>query len=495
MKDKNLLENPTELLLNEYKKEYAESPPKTAPKSADKQGAGAPKTKKCDSQIKETKSVALYKTLIFGTLMVLMFFIGTLFFLRPSFSDTENRKLADFPKPALKTILNGDFFAGVDKWYSDTYPGRDLLIGADMFLESLYGVRDEQIIGGGVGDTDEIPDVNDDTDKPNIDDLINDLENQTGNGSQNNDEEQSGAADKVEKLGSLYLSGNSAYEIYGFNKSRSDNYAAIISLAAKKLEGKANVHNIIVPISYSFGLSEATQKKIGASDGQEAIEYMYSQMESYGVNTIDIFSALYAHKNEYIFFRTDHHWTALGAYYAYVEFCKSVGITPTSLEAYTNTREYTGFLGTFYTGANKPAALEKNPDTVHAYIPNSTNDIKIINNDGSVYNHLGVISGVSNTANKYMCFLGGDHPLAIIDNPKVNDGSSILLVKESFGNAFAPFLVDSYDKVYVVDYRYYNGGLEGLVDNYGIKDVLFLNTIMSTAVDARQNEMTAFINR
>lgn len=493
MKDKNLLENPTELLLNEYKKERAErSAPSKKPPEPKK--TDAPKEPKGDLQIKETKSVALYKTLIFGALMIVMSFIGMLFFLRPEVSETENRKLAEFPKFQIKDVLNGDFFVGVDKWYSDTFPGRDLLIGADMFFESLYGVRDEQIIGN-VGDTDEIPDVNDDTDKPSIDDIINDLENQTGNGSQNKDEEQSGTADKVEKLGSLYLSGNSAFEIYGFNQSKSDKYAAIISLAAKKLEGKANVHNIIVPISYSFGLSEATQKSIGASDGEAAIKYMFSQMTD-NVNTVDIFSALYAHKNEYIFFRTDHHWTALGAYYAYVEFCKSVGITPTSLEAYTNTREYTGFLGTFYTGANKPAALEKNPDTVHAYIPNSTNDIKIIENDGTVYNNFGVISGVSSTSNKYLCFLAGDHPLSIIDNPNKNDGSSILVVKESFGNAFAPFLVDSYDKVYVVDYRYYTaGGLDDLVDTYGIKDVLFLNTIMSTAVDARQNEMTAFINR
>ena len=492
MKDKNLLENPTELLLNEYKKDHS-APQKTSPENPKAQPKEEPmqaprrksdaKEQKPDTQIKETKSVALYKTLIFGALMLILSLIGMLFFLRPAYSDAENRELTKFPKFDVKAILNGEFFVEVDKWYSDTYPGRDALISADMFFESLYGVRDEQIIGG-IGDSDEIPTGN----NSNLDDLMNNLEN-----SGSDDE---GELQDVEKLGSLYISGNSAYEIYGFNQSRSDNYAAIIALAAKKLDGKANVHNLIVPISYSFGLSKATQTSIGASDGKAAIEYMYSQMESYGVNTIQVFDALYAHKDEYLFFRTDHHWTALGAYYAYVEFCKSVGIDPIPLEAYTNTRTYEGVLGTLYSGANKPAALEKTPDTVYAYIPNSTNDIKIINNDGSVYNHLGVISGVSNTANKYMCFLGGDHPLAIIDNPNISDGSSILVVKDSFGNAFTPFLVDSYDKVYVVDYRSYNGGLMGLVEKYGIDDLLFLNTLMSTSIQSiDSSKLATFINK
>ena len=110
MKDKNLLENPTELLLNEYKKELGNRPKSDPPMHQKPRPKSTRADKKCDSPIKETKGVALYKTLIFGTLMVLMFFIGTLFFLRPTFSDTENRELTKFPKPQIGTILNGEFF-------------------------------------------------------------------------------------------------------------------------------------------------------------------------------------------------------------------------------------------------------------------------------------------------------------------------------------------------------------------------------------------------
>ena len=80
MNDKNLLENPTELLLDEYKKERAkQSAP--SPKRPEPKKAGAPKKAENGSQIKETKSVALYKTLIFGAIMLIMSFVGMLFFL------------------------------------------------------------------------------------------------------------------------------------------------------------------------------------------------------------------------------------------------------------------------------------------------------------------------------------------------------------------------------------------------------------------------------
>ena len=127
MKDKNLLENPTELLLREYEKECEDRSHHTPDKDTRPQEKRTESAPKCDVQIKETRGVALYKTLIFGTLLTVMFFIGTLFFLRPSFSDTENRELTKFPKFEIGAILNGEFFTQVDKWYADTFPGRDVL--------------------------------------------------------------------------------------------------------------------------------------------------------------------------------------------------------------------------------------------------------------------------------------------------------------------------------------------------------------------------------
>jgi hypothetical protein len=90
----------------------------------------------------------------------------------------------------------------------------------------------------------------------------------------------------------------------------------------------------------------------------------------------------------------------------------------------------------------------------------------------------------------------GDHPLIEIHNENISadrKGTTVLLVKESFGNAFAPFLVDSYEHVYVVDYRYYNGTLSRLVDEKGVDDVIFLNNIVAATGGARLSEMEDFI--
>ncbi|MCQ2570050.1 MAG: DHHW family protein, partial [Limosilactobacillus sp.] len=86
-------------------------------------------------------------------------------------------------------------------------------------------------------------------------------------------------------------------------------------------------------------------------------------------------------------------------------------------------------------------------------------------------------------ANKYMTFIAGDQPFEEINNPKLHDGSSIVIVKESFGNAFTPFLVNNFEHVYVVDYRYYDGKLAELVRDKHIQNVVFLNNISAASTD------------
>ena len=78
---------------------------------------------------------------------------------------------------------------------------------------------------------------------------------------------------------------------------------------------------------------------------------------------------------------------------------------------------------------------------------------------------------------KYSCFTGGDNPYTEIVNPKINDGSSCLLLKESYGNAYAPFLVDHYQYVYIVDYRYYRDNVVSLINEKKIQDVILLNNM------------------
>ena len=78
---------------------------------------------------------------------------------------------------------------------------------------------------------------------------------------------------------------------------------------------------------------------------------------------------------------------------------------------------------------------------------------------------------------KYGAFIMGDNPYTVIENPDLSDGSKCIVVKESFGNAFVPFLVDHYQTVYVVDYRYYSGSVSQLARDKGVTDVLFVNNL------------------
>ena len=84
----------------------------------------------------------------------------------------------------------------------------------------------------------------------------------------------------------------------------------------------------------------------------------------------------------------------------------------------------------------------------------------------------------------YYCYIAGDKPLTIIDNPEIEDGSSCLVLKESYGNCFVPFLVDHYDKVYVVDFRYANVNVVDYVKENNIQDLIVMNNITIIASDS-----------
>ncbi len=195
-----------------------------------------------------------------------------------------------------------------------------------------------------------------------------------------------------------------------------------------------------------------------------------------GVKTVDIFDTLKAHKDEYIFFRTDHHWTADGAYYAYEDFCKTKGITAIPRDK-RKTDTFKGFLGSFYSTLQN-SDMKNNPDTIYAYEPIGTNDMTYWNEDGSEqkWNVIMDVNGWDK-GTMYSTFVGGDTPMAVIENPNVTDGSSCVVMKESYGNAFIPFLVDHYSKIYIIDYRYSQVNILDFVKSKKVNDFICINNI------------------
>lgn len=412
-------------------------------------------------------------------LLCVGFLAGLCWFLRPATSETEKRELTEFPAFTVESFLSGEFTDQVSLWYADTFPVREGFIKAYHGIQSLFGLRGEQFQQGDVGD--DIPDGPMDPNAP-VDRPVN-------------------GGEGGEQVGGFYLVGDTAYELYSFDTAGAQTYASLMNKAAATLEGKANVYDLIIPLHYSFALSAEVQDSMKLPDADQAITYMYSGMNE-DVHTVNAYAALMAHKDEYIYFRTDHHWTATGAYYAYEAYCQAAGIPPTPLSSYEKLT-FGGFLGTLYSKTGQPAAMGANPDSVEAYVPKGTNDEYIYDENGGDRTlwRGAVVRRETDTfyqaaASKYNCFIAGDHPLIEIHNERIGSdrkGTTVLLVKESFGNAFAPFLVDSYEYVYVVDYRYYHGTLSELVDAKDVDDVIFLNNVVATTGSARLSEMEDFI--
>ncbi len=411
-------------------------------------------------------------------LLCVGFVLGLCWFARPEVSETEKRELTDFPTLTLDSFLSGEFTDGVSVWYADTFPGREALIKAYHGVRSLFGIRSEQFQGN-VGDT--IPDgpMGDEPALPV-------------------DRPDTGGEDG-EQVGGFYVSGDTAYELYAFSQSGARRYATLVNKAAESLNGKATVYDVVIPLHYSFALSADVQNSMSLPNSADVINYIYSGLDP-SVHTVDAHSALMAHRDEYIYFRTDHHWTATGAYYAYAAYCQKAGITAPPLSSYEKL-SFGGFLGTLYSKTGRPAALGNNPDTVEAYVPRGTNAMTTHQSDGQTVTTYQIVNRQTDqwytaAASKYNCFIAGDHPLIEIHNQNVDPdrkGSTVLLVKESFGNAFAPFLVDSYEYIYIIDYRYYSGTLTHFVAEKGVDDVIFLNNIVATTAGARLSEMEKFV--
>lgn len=288
------------------------------------------------------------------------------------------------------------------------------------------------------------------------------------------------SSEAVKDFGSVVTVGNQAFELYNYDEEAARNYADIVSKAGKELEGISTVYAMVPPTSVGVTFPDNLVSQVNSSDQKASLEKIEGFLDP-SIKFVNVYPNLMSHRTEYIYFRTDHHWTALGAYYAYDEFCKMKGITPNPVENY-KTVEFSGFLGSFYKDTKESSVLKDSPDSILAYYPLSQNlSLHVTAQDGQEYDWM-IIYDVSNydPGLKYSTFTAGDNPMTVIKNPDITDGSSCMVVKESFANAMIPFLTDHYQAIYVVDYRYWDGDVVSFAKENQIQDVLFVNNISMT---------------
>ncbi len=429
--------------------------------------------------------------------------IAVLPLFRQSYSEIEKRELKKFPKFSFNSLASGKYFDDISLWFSDTFPFRDTLVSLNTDFKGLFGVNKVEVHGE-VIQGDDIPDVtssqeaaSSDTESEVSSEVGGDVAVEVESQPEPQPEESQPSEPAVEKMGAMLIVDNAAYEYYNFNQAVADNYANTVNRAAALLEGRSQVYDMIIPTSMAITLPESYSGSTNSSDQKKAIDYMYSRI-SPGVKTVDVYSSLLNRKDEYIYFRTDHHWTALGAYYAYRDLMTVKGVVPAELTAF-NEYKFDGFLGSFYAESGKKASLGNAPDYVMAYEPKQVQFIHTYTKTGEANYHIVSDGNKLSAANKYLSFVCGDQPYGVMTNPEITDGSSCLVIKESFGNAMVGYLTQNYQNVYVVDYRYINqvfpGTLVQFVDERGIQDVVFVNNISATRNNALVNAISAFVGQ
>lgn len=440
---------------------------------------------------------------------------------RPTVSETENRELETFPKFSLESYLNGSFAAQLDKYFTDTVPFRDALNEYAAVLENAKGIPSPQFYGVEIVNHEpeevidsltEAAEITSETSAPDGQERIavsteissasvsedssvpaetvppvtsvssETSETETAQSGQDDDSEEEFKGDINDFLNNgILVNGVKMYGekagimLFGGNDRQGERYANLISSYKRELGDGVNVYNMVVPTSVEFYLPKKYAKY--SNSEKREIEFIYSKLTD-GVIPVDAYSALEAHKDEYIYFRTDHHWSDLGAYYAYTAFCNTIGQTPPALSDYTVKTKDEPFVGSLF-GYTNNITLKNNPDTFTYYMTKS--DFK-----GETYNYKTVTLSEANPifhqyatgSNMYGMFLGGDG-YHIKITTSAGTGRKIVMFKESYGNAFAPYLIDSFDEIYVIDIRYFGKNAVQYIKDVGATDVLFINNVFA----------------
>ena len=422
----------------------------------------------------------------FFAVLFLMTLVAFLLPLRPETSMRERRTLTEFPEFTVDSLLSGDYFDGITTWFSDTFPGRETMLGISDGLNILHGFGKNEVTlnqGSTPNDNDSLDALLEQAEaeaaakqaeiaaaqpEPELPmepaDPNEVIENWQGmNGEQ-----------EMEMFGELVVIDGTALSKLGFDQNASDHHISLMNKAGDALAAKGiRFFNLPAPTGISVLLSSEMLEQLGSADQGKALRYMFA-LENENVLKVNAFNNLLVHNSEYLYYNTDHHWTALGAYYAYEEFCATAGFDPIPLSEYQewNMGE---FCGTSYYSINKKNLFKA--DEMIAYVPPGNDQIHMEIAGYPQYTSVIVDESEADRGMKYNCFIAGDNPITVITNDNLPDAPDCLVIKDSYGNPFTVFLTQHYHKVYVLDYRKNFTPVSIVAEQYGVQDVLLVQSI------------------
>jgi len=242
-------------------------------------------------------------------------------------------------------------------------------------------------------------------------------------------------------------------------------YAEVLNSYMDVFPANARMFSLISPVKVEF----MDERYAAVNSSQiDTINYINSLLHE-KITRVDAHGFLSEHSEEYIFFRTDHHWTALGAYYAYLAFAEAAGHDPVKIENYVE-NAIEGFVGSLAVGTRNRTILSC-PDTIYFYTINNGTELSI--NMHTIPADLSTLS--------YRIFLSGDRDIYSFTTSNIN-GRTLVVVKDSFANAMIPWIAPHYETIVVIDPRQFTGSVMQILDGFDDIDLLFVNYIPATTM-------------
>lgn len=439
-----------------------------------------PDTEKRERNLLIANAVAL--TVVFAAIALFMTF-GK----RPNVSYEENRNLEKLPEFTWSEYWAGNVTEQFGKYYNDTVPMRSTWKLFISNFRSHLGVKYDggvTIVGPlPVIDEPDYPDDPNNTSRPensipavvipkpanSIPAVV--IPGQTSSPETSSDtselstEEQDGEVSER----AMVLNDGRAFLLFNGSDGAADFNANVINSAKEQLPG-VRVYSLIPPTAVSFYLPE---KYAGLSESEpQYINNVNARLN--GVTVIDAYSALEAHTNENIYFRTDHHWTQLGAYYAAEKFAEAAGVPFDELSQYEK-REKQGFVGKMYALSGNNSLVKDNPETFTYYIPRGDHPTTYYDNDMQNPRSLPYFRDFDELIDPndfYLTYMNGTWGIVHVSGGQ-NNGRRLMIVKNSYGNALAPSLFNSFEDIWIVDINWNDIDIAKFAKEQGITDLLF----------------------
>ena len=475
-----------EMVQQQHKKDVIESV-KGAVSEAEQPGNPPHKKRLTKREYMQRKAQRFSKTIGVSLLSGVVVVVAVVLLLAPrsTISYEENRVLAEKPKFSLTSLLDGSYTSGWSEYYNDTVPFRSKLKKTISAMMQWTGVQSEEdtVFFGNVSQ------VKKKTTTPVA--TTESVETTVAVAAAGNDETNTEPAvtttvvtttedpndEPAAEIGEgIILDHKRAVCVYGGSFSVGQDYAETLNAYQQDLGSDVQVYSLVAPTAVSYYLPEEYANYTASET--ENIDNINSYLN--GVKPVDVYNALKPHTAEAIYARTDHHWLPLGAYYAAEAFAKVADVPFASLSDY-DTATKKDYVGSMYT-YTESAVLLDNPEEFTYYIPKNkykTTYYSTSFTDPTEGDLLMNLDGYDNSM-YYLVFMGGDDKITHVETDCKN-GRTLVIFKDSYGNALVPCLTSSFENIYVCDMRYFELNAIDFCKQVGCTDLLFaMNTFSAT---------------